>query len=76
MERFSSPRDLLQNYVARQKDLGTFNRHYPPGFMLLLMIEDRLNLPVLELTTPLVTALTLLAINGLGKSLCWTIAHG
>ena len=66
---FSSPADLLRNYVIRQKDLGTFNRHYPPGFMLLLMIEDRLNIRALELLTPLFTAFTLVAINALGKSL-------
>lgn len=68
-ERFSSVDDLLQNYVSRQKDLGTFNRHYPPGFMMLLMLEDRLNLRALELATPLLTALTLLAVNGIGKAL-------
>ena len=68
-ERFTSISDLLQNYVARQKDLGTFNRHYPPGFMLLFMIEDRLHMPLLELTAPLLVALSLLAVNGLGKSL-------
>ncbi|MEA2709453.1 MAG: hypothetical protein QOF78_2054 [Phycisphaerales bacterium] len=56
---FTGIRDTLRNYVAKMPSLNWYGQHYPPGNLILLMIEKRLGLP--GLTKSIVCLLTVLS---------------
>jgi hypothetical protein len=42
---FTDVRDVLRNYVERMPKLEWYGQHYPPGNLILLMIEKHLGIP-------------------------------
>ncbi|HEX3356229.1 MAG TPA: hypothetical protein VHS31_04530, partial [Tepidisphaeraceae bacterium] len=47
LPRFSSTTDLVQHYIEKMPTLSWLNQHYPPGNMLLFLMQKQAGLPYL-----------------------------
>ncbi len=64
LDKFSSPSDLLQNFVGKMGSLYVHNNHYPPGVLFILKVGEY-HFPYLLKT--LVFLATILSTVALGK---------
>lgn len=66
----SSIVDVLRQYVSVQSKLGSFNSHYPPGFLMFLRAERLLKLTgFVAVMTLLLTPLTLFPLTGIVRAI-------